>query len=183
MKQYHRYRMDFTGKWVKASASFMGLSVFALAVWYFGFCNLQDFGLGALVMGLWIPFILGAVYILLMQVLRWNAPGVYAILGAMFCAIYILGLFSSGDMLRILLGTAGYAFSAVILVAVVGGYLPDKLIAPVVFAIVIGVRVLCFDVHTLSGLEWIEESATICSQAALLCLPMGLKNAKRKELP
>lgn len=180
MKQYHRYRMDFTGKWVQAGACFMGLSVFTLAVYYFGICNLSDLGIAQLVLGLWVPLILGAVYILLLRFIHWDAPGIYAIAGVVFCLLYVVGLFSGGGILRIILGLVGYGFGAVILVAVVGGYLPDKLIGTVYFLILILVRVLCFDVGKLSAMEWITECSTLCSMAALMCLPMSLRSGKKR---
>ncbi len=179
MKQYRRYQMNFAGEWLRRSAMCMGMSVFLLAVYYLGFFNLQDFSFGKLFVGFWFPLSLGVVYVVLLRGIKWNAPGVYAILCAAFCLVYILASFQSGNALRILLAIPGYVLGAGIYLIVVGGYFPAWLPASLFFGGAILIRVLFFD-HGLSLVDWLKEGAILLSMAAFLFLPLGLKQVKKK---
>lgn len=180
MKQYRRYQMNFAGEWLRRSAMCMGLSVFLLAVYYLGFHNLKDFSFGTLLVGFWLPLILGVVFVVLLRGLKWNAPGIYALLCVAFCLVYILGTFLTGSVLRILIGIPVFALCAAVYIVIVGGYFPSWMPASLYFAGVIVVRLLVFD-SGLSGItDWIKEAAVLCSMGAFLLLPMGLKEVKRK---
>lgn len=181
MKQYHRYHMDFTGSWARASLICMGMSLFLLAVYYFGVTAFGDHGVMTILFSLCLPLLVSAAYIVLMQVLRWDAPGIYGMLGALLCAAFLVGTFFSGSVFRIILGVAWYVICAAVLLAVTGGYLPGKALSVTVFGISIAVRLLFFDVGRLSLAEWIEEGATLCAMASLICLPMALIPVKQQE--
>lgn len=175
MKQYHRYRMDFSGEWLRRSAMCMGMSILLLAVYYFGIHNLSDFGFGKLLVCLWLPLILGTAYVILLRGLKYDAPGVYALICAGFCLVYILGTFVSGSGLRVMLGIPGYLLSAAVYLIVVGGYFPSWVPASLAFCAAVSLRVLLFDVGRLQIADWIAEGSVLCSMAAFIFLPVGLK--------
>lgn len=180
MKQYNRYQMDFFSKYIRLSGLCMAASLFLLMVYYLGIRNLQDIGVGGALVKLWLPLILGAVYLLLLQMLRWNAPGVYAILGALFCLMMLFGVFSTGNIGRIILGVLGYLVCGAVLILAAGGYLPGRLPATICFAVMAAGR-LMFDMASVSGAGWVDTVAALCQIFALIFLPMGMKKGKLKE--
>lgn len=181
MKQYYQYRMKFNGKSLEFSALCMGLSLFLSALYYLAICGLDAFSTGVLIVQLWLPLLFGIVYLVLLRGIRWNAPGIYAIIGTLFCMIYILDAFISGSMGKILLAVPSWVLCAVALIIVIGGFFPSRVPASLLIGIAIGLRVLLFDVGRLSPLEWIAESTHLFSMAAFLFLPIGLKERKRRK--
>lgn len=181
MKQYHRYHMDFTGKWAKASGICMGASLFLLAVYYFCVTPFGDHGVMEILFCLCLPLIASVAYVVLLRVLRWDAPGIYGILGALLCLSFLVGVFFSGSVVRIILGVVWYALCALVLLAALGGYLPGKLPSSAVFGISIAIRLIFFDIGKLGLAQWIGEGATLCAMASLVCLPMALVSVHSKH--
>ena len=182
MKRYYHYQMDFSGKWEKTSGALMGVSVFALALYYFFLQNLADFGFGTILFRLILPLILTVGYIVLINLLKWNAPGLYGILGVLLCLMLLIGTFFTGGALRIIPAIFGYALAAAILVLCAGGYLPGRLPASMAFGILFTVRLLFF--HPNSGLtSWVLEASALSMLLSLMCLPMAMvpgKNTKSR---
>lgn len=183
MKRYHQYKMDFEGRGVQWSAVCMGVAIFLSALYYLGIRNMKDVGGLELLVCLWLPVIAGVAYLVLLRIVRFNAPGVYAIFGAAFCAILILSSFVSGSALRMIIGIPAYLICGAALLIVVGGYFPARLPAVLLFGIAIGLRVILFDLGRLSITQWIEEGAQLFMLAAFMFLPLGLKSINKKELP
>ena len=181
MKQYHQYQMDFEGKGTGFSALCMGISVFLSALYYLGFSNMADVGVWELIVCLWLPVVLGIGYLVLLRILKWNAPGIYAMIGAGMCLLLILQSFCSGSAGRVVIGIPVYLVCGVVLMIVVGGFFPAKLPASLMFGIAIGVRVVFFDLGGLTVMEWMAEGAALACLASLLFLPMGLKEVNRKR--
>lgn len=181
MKQYHRYKINFSGKFVGVSAACMGISAFMTALYYLGICNMSDFSGAELIFCLWLPLIAAVAYIVLLGAVRLNAPGIYAIMGSVICGILIFGTFFSGDVGRIFLGIPCYLLCILILIIVVGGYFPAKLPASLMFGITIGMQLVVFDIGRLSLLEWIREAQSLFACASLLFLPMCLKETKKRK--
>ncbi len=179
LKQYHRYQMDFSGSWMKGSLASMGLAVFLLAVYYFGWINLSAVKIGKLILGLILPMLLCLGYIVLLRFVKLNAPGVYGIIGAALCLVLMGGNILAGGLLRMILSIVGYALCSVILIFCVGGYLPGKLPASLTFGIAFAVRLLFFDLLRFRKVNWLEEAAVLLILLALTCLPMALKPAKK----
>ena len=182
MKQYHRYRMDFSGKSLGYSCIFMGLSLFLLVFYYLGMNRLERLPMVSKVFNLWFPVALCVVYIFLLRILRLNAPGMFAILGVVLCLLLILNLFLTASILRAILGIVVYTFSACMLILCAGGYLPGRLPATVCFGIVLLVRLLVFDLGKLSGEAWIPECAILCMIAGIALLPLGMIDGNQQTV-
>lgn len=184
MKQYYQYQMDFSGKWLGYSALCMGMSLFLTALYYLGLNNLKDIGTGELIFCLWLPLMGGVGYLALLRIKQWNAPGIYAIIGAVFCVLYILGSFTGGAV-KGLFAVPAYVICGAVLLVIVGGFFPAKLPAALVFGIVIVLRIILFDLGRLSWQQWIQEGAPLFSMAAFMFLPLGLTsvNKRNRELP
>lgn len=182
MKRYHVYRMNFASEWIRRSAMCMGLAVFLMATYYLGLHGLSDFGFGVMLLHFWLPLLLGIAYIVLIRVIRWDAPGIYAIGCAVFCLIFLLQAVTSGNGFRFILGLPGYFLCGAIYLVVIGGFFPSKLPASLVFLIAIVARVILFDVGRLSLVNWVREGAVLFAMAAFLFLPLGIHSAKKKEL-
>lgn len=172
MKQYHRYRMDFDSNWLRWSASCVGASIFLLAVYHLGFQYLD--APGSIIWDLWLPFGLGMVYIVLLQGIRLNAPGLYAILGVFMCLFLMICVFATGDVLRIILAVIAYPVCGAALILCAGGFLPGRLPASVCFGVVLAVRLLCYDFGHITGAAWLTELAHLGFIASLFCLPIGM---------
>ena len=179
MKQYHRYRMDFESRWLHWSAICVGAAMFLRVIHFLGFQYIGE--TEGLFWKLWLPVGLGLAYTVLLRGFRFNAPGVYAIIGALMCVSLLTGVFASGNILRILLGLLGYILCCGVMILCVGGYLPGRLPAAVCFGILLGCRVLLFDLGRVSGSEWMTTLADWAYLAALACLPMGMVPGKKKE--
>lgn len=179
MKQYARYQMDFQSKYIKWSGLCMAASLFLLIVYYLGIENLEDYSIGAELVKLWIPLALGAAYLILLQMLRWNAPGVFAILAALFCLMMFFGLFTSDNVGRIILGVLAYPICGAVMILAVAGYLPGLLPAAICFGVVIAGRIL-FDMGHVSGTDWVDTLSAFCQLIALMFLPLGLKKIPEK---
>lgn len=181
MKQYHRYKIDFDSEAVVWSGVCMGVSIFALVAYYLGLERGAMLGAGAKLIHLWLPLVLCTVYTLLLRIFRWNAPGLYAVFGCLFCLLLMISLFSCGNVLRIVLGVIGYLLCGALLVFAAGGYLPGRLPASVGFGVILAVRLLCFDLGKISGLDWIPEIAQLCMIAGLMLLPIGMIPGSKKQ--
>ena len=84
MKRYHVYRMNFGSEWLRRSAMCMGMSIFLLAAYYLGMHDLAEFTGGHLFLNLWLPLVLAIGFVVLLCVVKWDAPGLYAIVCAVF---------------------------------------------------------------------------------------------------
>ncbi len=181
MKQYHQYHMHFGSDWLNFSALFMGISLFLSALYYLGFTNFKDVPTWELIICFWVPMVLGFTYLVLLRVKQWNAPGVYAILGAVMCIVLLLQSFTVGGAGQGIVCLPIYLLSAVVLLVVMGGFFPARLPAMLMFGIAIGVRVVLFDLVGLILAQWVTEGATLASLASLLCLPMGVKSVSKRR--
>lgn len=177
LKQYTRYQMDFQSKWTSACGILMGFSFFVRLIYFFGLTNIYDMGIVEILFTMILGTALCLGYLVTLSVMRLNAPGIYGILGAIHCVLLIFGSFSSGDPLRIVLAVLWYALAAGVLIMTVGGYLPGRLLAMLMFAIPILVRVFFYDLGHLGILQWVREFGILLALVGLACLPMGLKFA------
>ncbi|MBQ2893705.1 MAG: hypothetical protein IJE24_06175 [Oscillospiraceae bacterium] len=180
MKQYNRYVMNPDGAWTRASVLCMAGSLFSLAVYYFGLRGLISVGFLEAVFCLFLPLILMAAFIALVHFMRWNAPGLFAIIGALLCVFLLLGIFGSAGVLRILLGILWYPLAGLILLACAGGYLPGKKPAVFVFHIAIIFRVI-FNLGKIGLFGWVYELSAILTLAALACLMMSFEAKKFRQ--
>lgn len=171
--------LDFSGKWCRASVICMAASLFFRAAYYFGLTNLADCGFGEIVFFLLLPFALAIGYVVLMHFLRWNAPGTYGIIGAVFCLLLIVGSFSTGSFLRIVICAVWYAVAAGVLLFVVGGSKQARGLCAMMFGAPIVVRFVVFDIGRLGLFGWVLEASVLAMLAALMFLPMALKENKK----
>ena len=181
MKRGIRYRVNFTGKWMLWVTIFMALSFFASMVYSFGISNLAAAGLGRAVFMMLLPTVISAAFVFLIRFRKFNAPGLYGVLGAAICVCLLFGAFSSGSVIRILLSILWYPICAAAILAYTGGYIAPGNGVCVLFAITIGFRFLFFPVSIFHLGEWIREVAVLSSLASLMLLPRCLSVAKTKR--
>lgn len=178
LKRYNRYQIDLTGKWANASLVCMGTSVFLLMLRYFGLTNLADLGFGSVLFLVVLPLMLGIGQLVILRLLRWDAPGIHAILAAVLCLLLMVGTFFTGSPLRILLGILWYGLSAVTILACAGGYLPGRLPAALMLWIAGFVRLAAFDLGALRLTGWIGELSVLLALSAYACLIMAMQPVK-----
>ena len=179
-KQYTRYQIDFRGKWVMPSALLMGLSFFFRIVYYFGLTNFAACGFGEIVFCMALPILVCGIYIVMLSALKWNAPGVYGILGAILCLLLLIWSFSTGDVLRIVLSVIVYLSAGVVLIATVGGYLPGRLLSSALFFVPLVCRFFFYDLGILGIFDYFLEASVLFMLASLFALTRSLKEAKHK---
>lgn len=180
LKQYTRYQMNFQSKWTQVCGGLMGFSFFLRLIYYFGLTNIYDIGFVEILTTMILGTALCLAYLITLSVMRLNAPGVYGVLGAVHCFLLILGTLSTGDFGRILLAVLWYALAAGVLLLTVGGYLPGKLLASLMFVIPILVRFFVYDLGRVNLLQWVREFGILVALVGLACLPMGLKFGSKK---
>lgn len=178
LKKTHDYRMDFEGRPHFAAAALMGGAFFLRTVYYFGFTRPETVGAWNLIMFLILPILIEAAFMVLLRGVRLNAPGVYGILGAVYCLLLILQSFQSGSVLRIVLSVIGYLICAAALLSATGGLLSRGMTVVVLF-LTVTVRFLVFDltgyIFSLRVVAFIQEAGTLCGLMSLCCLSSGLK--------
>ena len=178
LKQYTRYQVDFSSKWTAAFGVLMGLSFFLRIVYYFGLRSLRDVGIIELLTSALVGILLCGGTVVFLNVLRRNAPGLYGIVGAIQCLLVFVVTCTTGSLGRIVLALLWYALTAAILLITVGGKLPGRLLAALMFAIAAIVRLLFFDLGHLGIISWVQELAVLSSLSAIACFVMGLKPSK-----
>ncbi len=182
LKQYMRYQMDFSGKWAPASAALTGASFFLRILYYFVFTDITTRSAVEIVFAIILPLLLFAGYFVLLGVLKWNAPGIYGILGCALCLFLVISGFFSGSILRILLGIIFYLIIGVGLLATVGGYLPGRLPVTLIILSVLTVRIFFFLSGSHSAAEFCMEASMLCLLAAMFALVRGLKAVLPRDI-
>ncbi len=178
MKIYDRYQMDFEGKWMSASLIGVGAAIFFLAVYYLGWPGPAGVGAGTIIFSLVLPLLAGIVFIVLARFLRLNAPGIFAILGAVFGLVLFAGSFDYG-VLRMIFAILLYLIGITALLACAGGFLPGRLPVSLFFGCAFCIRVL-IALLNLSSTVWLREVAALFMLLTLTCLPMAFKSTKRE---
>ena len=181
LKQYCRYQMNFSSKWVEACPILMGLGFFAAILYYFAITTIRDVPAVELVAAILGGILATAAFVVCVTVLRLNAPGLYAIFAAVQCFSLILLSFSTGDALRIVLTILWYLLSGAVFMATAGGYLPGRLLAALMFFIPIPVRILFFDIGKITLLQWVREFSVLFALGGIGCIAMGFVGTARNK--
>lgn len=178
----HKYHMDPEGKYHVGAAALMGASFFLRAAYYFGFTRPEDAGVWNLLVFLILPMLLEAGFMVMLRGLKLDLPGVYGIMGAVYCVLMILQSFQLGGILRIILAIVGFVICGGALVGVGWGAL-SKSLGVTALLVTFGVRLLAFDLSYLLRLRlvaFIREAAGLCAILALAFLCAGYVERKRK---
>ena len=180
LKQYHRYSVNFTGKWAKATLISMGISLFLSTVYYFCFRSIDSIGFAECLFSLILPILICIGFIALIRIFHLNSPGIFAIMGAALCIFLLVGTFSSGSILRIILAGIWYPLSALVLIACAGGFLPGKLPASIMFVVTLVARILLFGLRLREASALVHEASDLCLILSLACLPMMFRPGKNR---
>ena len=179
----YNYSMDFNGRSHFATAALMGAAFFLRAVYYFGFTRPETVGAWNLIIFLILPLLLEAAFMVMIRGLRWNMPGIYGIMGAVYCLLLLLQSFSGGNVLRIILSVIAYLACAAALWGIGEGLL-SKSLTVAVLSVTLAIRFLIFDLSgyiiSLRVVAFIREAAALCGLLSLVCLCVGLTDKKRK---
>jgi uncharacterized MnhB-related membrane protein len=183
-KKTHDYRMDFESRQHFAAPALMGVAFFLRAVYYFGFTRPETVGAWNLIIFLILPMLLEAAFMVLMRGMRYNAPGMYGILGAVYCLLLMLQSFQTGSVVRIILSVIAYLVCGAALVVVTGGLLSRGVAVTALF-VTLAVRFLFFDlsgyVFSFRIVGFIREAAALCGILGLGLLSLGLKEKTTKK--
>jgi len=180
LKQYHTYRVDFSGRPVRVVGGLMGIYLFLTVLYHFFLSDASRSSAIGWIVDIVLPVCLSVAMIVLLCVFRMNAPGVYGILGAAFCVLFVLSNFSQGNILRILLAVVWYLICGLIILMTSGGLLPEIPLATAFFLIAMIVRALFFDLGKLTSLQWIPEIGVLSAILALAILPIAFQKGKIK---
>ena len=178
----HKYRMDPEGKWHLGATAMMGVAFFLRAAYYFGFTRPENTGGFEMAMFLILPMVLELAFMVMIRGVKLNLPGVYGIMGAVFCAVLAVQGIMIGGVLRIILSIIGYLICGAALVGVGWGLL-SKSLGVTALLLTFTVRLLAFDLKLLTGLRlvaFMREAAGLCVILALAFLCAGLTERTRK---
>ncbi len=182
--QIKRYRMDFDGKGVSAAGIFFGIAFLFRMVYYFGFARFFDAGVGEVLFWLILPGLLELGAIVLLRGLRFNAPGVYGILGALECLLLIVMCFGYGSILRTILGVLAYLVCGGLIFACSAGWL-SKEIASFFLILISAIRILAFElpclIRNFRSPEILCSLAGMCVLLGLTSLTFGFKLPQKKS--
>ena len=175
LRRYCRFCVDFESKWIQLSGALVGLSFFLRIVYYFALMSLRDVSLVELIISTVFGILLCIAYVVCLNCLHRNAPGLYGIIGTAQCIMMIVISFTTADPVRIVLAIVWYALTALVMLATVGGYLPGRLLSALMFGVAIVVRVFFYGIGQLGIRRGVQEIAVICVLGGMACLCMGLK--------
>lgn len=176
-----REKMDFPSKYMASSAFLMGLSLFLRCLYYMGLHTLSDFEGGQLFLFLILPILLCGAYIALTAVAQINIPLIYGSLGALLCLMAMVWCFTTGDVFRIIMGVLFYGGSGALLVCIILGFLRDTRLAVTYLGLAVILRVLIYDLGSLSVGEWCIELSTLSLLGALCLLPLTIVKVNKKK--
>lgn len=177
LRKYTQFHVDFSSKWTSACTVLMGLAFFLRIVYYFGLMSLRDVGIIELLTSAILGIALCGGAVVCLNIMRLNAPGLYGLMGAAQCLFVVILSFTTGSVSRIILSVIWYSMTAVVYLATVGGYLPGRLLAALMFAVSIFVRLFFFDLGHIGIIRWVQELAVLSTLAGFECFSMGLKHA------
>lgn len=179
-----RYRMDMDGKSMRACLACLGLSFFLRALYYFGCVRIETVGFWELLTWMILPMLLEGAFIVLLRVMRLDAPGIYAILAAAFGLVLILQSFGYGSLLRTILGILAYLGCSVLILGVAGGFL-SKQIAVAAYLVTALVRFFGFEmvqfVFKLRVIAFIKEVTGLLVLVAMTYLAASFRQTERKK--
>ena len=181
LKQYTNYHVNFNSKCTAACGALMGLSFFLRIVYYFGLMSLRDVGFFELLTSAFFGIILCGGVVVCLICMRMDAPGLYGLAGAAQCLFLIILSFTTGSAGRIILALVWYSLTAVILLVTVGGYLPGRLLAGLMFFVSAFIRFFFFDVGRIGVLQWFRELAVLSVLIGMGCFVMGLKSTTNRK--
>ncbi|MBE6924006.1 MAG: hypothetical protein E7466_02035 [Ruminococcaceae bacterium] len=180
---FKRYRMDLDGKSLNVGLAALGLSFFLRALYYFGCVRIENVGFMELLLWMILPMLLEGALIVLLRVLRLDAPGLYAILAAAFGLVLMLQLIGYGSVLRLVLGILTYLSCGVLILGVAGGFL-SKQIAVAAYLVTALVRFFCFEmvqfVFQLRVIAFVKEITGLLVVIGLMYLAAGFKRMQSK---
>ena len=180
MKQYRRYRIDFSGNWLHFYCILCGFSFFLRIAYYFMLVNPTQCGLTEVLFSMILPLLLCGAAMVVLKYFRLNAPGLMGIIGALMCLCLMIGTFFTGSALRIVLGIVLYGASAALLLATVGGYVPTRQFSVLGFCLIFGLRILLFR-PGFTVLGWVLELSDLSMLASLVILLMTMVQGKKKN--
>lgn len=178
----HKYHMDPEGKYHMGTAALMGASFFLRCAYYFGFTRPESAGAWNLLVFLILPMLLEAGFMVMVRGIRLDLPGVYGIMGAVYCMLMLLQSFQLGSVLRVILAIIGFVICGGALVGVGWGIL-SKSLGVTALLVTFSVRLLAFDLGYLRRLRLvalIRECAGLCAILALAMLCAGLVETTKK---
>lgn len=173
-----RFRVDFKKPWAQYSAALMGLFVFLRAVCFFACRNMAEVPSGELWLHLIIPLALGIAYIGLLRGAQLNVPVVYGGAGAAYCLLMIVYNLQYGASFGVILAVIWYILAALVLLATVLGFLPNRLYMTIAFAVAVALQLLTGRAGSyLTELQigiLLRESSNLFGTAAFACLAPAL---------
>ncbi len=178
-----RYQMNFDSNSHFAVAVLMGAAFFLRIAYYLGFSRPNEAGLWLVLTGLILPVLVEAAFMVLLRGVRLNAPGVYGILGMVYCGLLLLQTFQYADVVRTVLGILAYVICGGLLLGTVGGMLSKEIVVTATFLTIV-VRFFVFDlgkyIFSLRLVAFMPEAASLCGLLALALFAYGLKAPQKK---
>ena len=174
-RRMKRISMDLDGKAMRYFTLLIALSLFLTAVYYFGLKNMLDLGFGASVFCGILPLLMCILCVILVQFLRWNAPGMYGMIAAVYCAMMILGSLFTAGFFQIVIGLAFYAIAAGVVLVTTGGSIASRGFCSAMFIGCIVMRVIFALMSGIGIFEWIAEFAVYAAFGAMSFIPSAIK--------
>ncbi|MBE6934319.1 MAG: hypothetical protein E7462_04625 [Ruminococcaceae bacterium] len=181
LKRYTRYIIDFDSKYTAACGGLFGAAFFLKIVYYFALVSFRDVGIVQILCSAFLGISLCAGMVVLLNCVRYNAPGIYGIAGMTFCLILMLLNLMSGSLVRSVLSIVWYIPTAVVFLMTVGGHLPGRKLAVWMFLLASVVRFLFFDLGRLGLIGWVNELAVLLMLISFACMAMGLRSIRQSK--
>ena len=184
MKQLARYQVLFDSKAIRASSALMGVAIFLQAVYFFVFHAPQEISGGDWTVFLIIPMVLELGWIIMLHNVKYNAAGVFGILGAVICILLLVQACFTGGAFRIVMAVLAYLISGGLFILITGGFVPYKYFGTFCLLIVLVLRFLLFDIgRYLTAGDWsgfLLELAGLCILGGLATFFGGLSAGEKK---
>ncbi len=185
IKQMVRYRIRHDSGWMTAAAFFAGLSIFAIALYYFALCDISAISVGTWILHVILPLLWYVAFAVLLKVVRLDMPIVYCGMAAIYCLLMMIWGFQYPTILGGILGLIFFLLCAGALVVTALGILPGKYYLATAFGAVVLMQIFWRDLSQfilpLKLKEYLPYLARISGVASLSLLCFGMKGRPVKK--
>lgn len=180
-RKVKRFRIDLGSEQIVNMTCIMGVALFARIVYFFGLTRLEEAGFMHLTFGLILPLMLEAVLIVLIRGIRFHNPGLYILLCAALCLMLFFQCFRYDSILRMILGFVSYLACGAAFVALLGGFLNEKIVKWTLLAVAAG-RLIFFNLfQNVFGLHLIILIYEIAAILDLVAMGMFAEELRTKK--
>ena len=175
-----RHPVRLQSKWSAYSTFFAGLGIFLMCVYFFGFGSIRQIERSGMFGSFWVPFLILAVFGVLMCGVRLKIALPYGVLAVLYC-VYMLGYAVSASAYGPLMAVLCYILAACAILAATLGVFPGKLLSAVLFLLPVICRISAVAGDYFAAKDYVgflPEAAALSGLLAFATFSLCIDRAK-----